>query len=62
MNEPPLDPKEYVNIAATLLNLSLQDEHRQGVIENWDVITENARLVNEFILVKEVESAADFEP
>lgn len=62
MNETPLEPREYVNIAAQLLNLQLRDEYCEGVVENWETIMQNAQRVNEFHLADDVEPAADFEP
>lgn len=62
MKETPLDSREYVKIAAQLLNLQLREEHREGVVENWDTIAQNAQLVNEFSLTDEVEPAPIFEP
>lgn len=62
MSEKSLNPAEYVDQMALLINLPLEPEHRPGVIENMERIIAVAKLVNEFPLPEEIEAAPIFEP
>ncbi len=54
--------EEYVDRTAELINLSLNPEHRPGVVVNFERIAAIAQLVTEFPLPPEVEAAPVFEP
>lgn len=60
MDEKTLDPAEYVDQMAMLLDLQLHPEHRPGVVENFARIMAIAQIVNEFPLPAEVEAAPVF--
>ena len=62
MTEPSPDPAMLVDQMAALVGLSLQPDHRPGVIENFARITAIAQLVTEFPLSEEIEIAPVFEP
>lgn len=62
MNSKSLDPAEYVEQMALLLDLQLDPEHRPGVVENFAKIIAIAQLVNEFPLPAEIVAAPVFEP
>lgn len=62
MEEKMLDPAEYVEQMALLLDLQLKPEHRPGVVENFARIIAIAQLVNEFPLPAEIEVAPVFKP
>jgi len=62
MSQKSLDPAEYVDQMALLINLPLHPEHRRGVIENMERIIAVAKLVTEFPLPAEIEAAPIFEP
>ncbi|HEY9654004.1 MAG TPA: DUF4089 domain-containing protein [Crinalium sp.] len=62
MTEPSPDPAMLVDQMAALVGLSLQPDHRPGVIENFVRITAIAQLVTEFPLPEEIEIAPVFEP
>jgi len=60
--ENTLNVDEYVKQTASLLNLSLHPDHQPGVVENFTKIMAIAKIVNEFPLPAEVESAPVFKP
>ena len=62
MNSNSLDPAEYVEQMALLLDLQLDPEHTPGVVENFATIMAIAQLVNEFPLPDEIEATPVFEP
>lgn len=62
MSQKSLNPAEYVDQMALLINLPLDPEHRSGVIENMERIIAVAKLVTEFTLPEEIEAAPIFEP
>ena len=62
MNNKKLNPAEYVEQAALLLDFSLPDEYRDGVVANFERIQVIAKLVNEFTLPEDIEAAPIFEP
>lgn len=62
MSQKSLNPAEYVDQMALLINLPLDPEHRRGVIENMERIIAVAKLVTEFPLPEEIEAATIFEP
>lgn len=62
MKEKTLDPAEFVEQMALLLDLPLKPEHRPGVVENFARIMAIAQLVNEFSLPAETEAAPVFKP
>jgi Protein of unknown function (DUF4089) len=62
MSEKSLDLDQYVDQMSLLINLPLDPEHRPGVIENMERIIAVAKLVTEFPLPEEIETAPVFEP
>lgn len=62
MEKKKVDPAEYVDKMALLLELPLAAEHRPGVVENFARIEAIAQLVLEFPLPEEIEAAPIFEP
>jgi hypothetical protein len=62
MNNKKFNATEYVNQTASLLNLNLPDEYRDGVVANFERIQVIAKLVNEFPLPEDIEAAPVFEP
>lgn len=62
MSESEFNLDQYVDVAAQLVNLPLQPEHRPGVIANLSRIKTIADLVMEFPLPEDVEAAPTFEP
>ncbi|MTJ47519.1 DUF4089 domain-containing protein [Dolichospermum sp. UHCC 0259] len=54
--------QEYVNQMSLLLDLPINDEYKDGVIANFDKITDIAEIVNNFPLPEEIEIAPIFEP
>lgn len=62
MEKQKVDPAEYVDKMALLLELPLAPEHRPGVVENFARIEAIAQLVLEFPLPEEIEAAPIFEP
>jgi hypothetical protein len=57
-----LNPAEYVEQMASLLNLSLAPEHQLGVVENFTSIMAIADLLMEFPLPETIEAASVFQP
>lgn len=53
---------EYVDTISTLVDLSIDPEHRLGVIQNFEQIMAIAKLVTEFPLPEDLEAAPIFEP
>lgn len=62
MAATPSSWADYVDQAATVINLPIQPEHQPGVIENFERIQAIASLVNEFPLPDHLEIAPVFEP
>ena len=62
MKNKKIDPSQYVDQTALLLDLKLRDEYRISVIENFEKIQVIAKLVNEFPLPENIEAAPKFEP
>ena len=62
MNDKKFNVPEYVEQTASLLNLNLPEEYREGVIANFERIQVIAKLVNEFPLPEDIEAAPIFEP
>ena len=62
MNERQLEPVEYVDQMALLLDLPIDPQYRSGVVENFARVMVVAQLVNEFPLPVETEAAPVFEP
>ena len=62
MNNKKLNPAEYVEQAALLLDFNLPDEYRDGVVANFERIQVIAKLVNEFPLPEDIEAAPIFRP
>ncbi|WP_414527986.1 DUF4089 domain-containing protein [Nodularia chucula] len=54
--------RSYVEEVALLLGLQLGDEYIDGVVQNFEIISAIAQLVNEFPLSEDVEPAPVFEP
>lgn len=54
--------KTYIEQMSLLLDLNLDDEYIDGVVQNFEIISAIAQLVNEFPLPEEIESAPVFEP
>lgn len=57
-----LNPADYVEQMALLLNLQLDQEHQLSVVENFVRIMAIAQLVNEFPLPDEIDIDVVFEP
>ena len=53
---------DYVDHAAAAVGLTIAAEHRPGVIVNFRRTAEVARLVTEFAIPDEIESASIFRP
>lgn len=62
MKNKKIDPGQYVDQTALLLNLQLRDEYRDSTIANFEKIQVIAKLVNEFPLPEDIEAAPKFEP
>jgi Protein of unknown function (DUF4089) len=62
MTETPLDPAQYVDQMALLIDLPLDSEHRPGVIQNMARTIAIAHLVTDFPLPDEIEAAPIFQP
>lgn len=62
MEDNKLDVKVYVEMMALLVDLQLRDEYKDGVVANFERISNIASVVNEFELPDEVEAAPVFEP
>lgn len=62
MQKKTLNPDEYVEQMALLLDLQLDPEHRTAVVENFARIVAIAHLITEFPLPSEIETAQVFEP
>jgi hypothetical protein len=56
------DIANYVDRAAAVVGIMIAPEHRPGVIVNFQRTAEIARLVTEFALPDDIESAAIFRP
>ncbi|MEA5579898.1 DUF4089 domain-containing protein [Nodularia harveyana UHCC-0300] len=54
--------RSYVEEMALLLGLQLREEYVDGVVQNFEIISAIAQIVNEFPLPEEVEPASVFEP
>ena len=52
---------EYVDTISKLVDLSIDPEHRPGVIQNFEHIMAIAKLVTEFPLPEDLEAAPIFE-
>ena len=62
MTTPPDDIADYVDRAAAAVGFKISPEHRPGVIVNFERTAEIARLVTEFAIPDDIESAAIFRP
>lgn len=60
MTDTPFDADRYVDSAAAAVGLPLAPEHRAGVVLNFQRLAEMARLVMEFPLSDDIESAPVF--
>lgn len=58
----PVNPAQLVDLLAQTLQLTLDPEHRPGVIANFVRTSEIAQLVMEFPLPDEIEVAPIFQP
>ena len=54
--------QEYVNQMSLLLDLPINDEYKDGVIANFEIIKDIAEIVNNFPLPESIEIAPTFEP
>ena len=62
MSDPTPDLATLVDLTAQLIGLELDPEHRPGVIANLERTAAIAKLVMEFPLPDQVESATTFQP
>ncbi len=62
MTTPPDSIADYVDRAAAAVGLPIAAEHRPGVIVNFQRTSEVAKLVTEFAIPDDIESAAIFRP
>jgi hypothetical protein len=62
MDPSRFDPARYVEEAARLIDLPLDDAHRPGVVENMARLAAMAELVMGFPLAEEVELGPVFRP
>ena len=62
MDEKTLDPAEYVDQTASIVDLPINPQHRPGVVENFARLMVIAQLINEFPLPVEIEAAPAFKP
>ncbi|BAZ15070.1 hypothetical protein NIES4071_69400 [Calothrix sp. NIES-4071] len=62
MEERKLEMRVFVEHMALLVDLKLRDEYKDGVVANFERISNIASVVNEFELPDEVEAAPVFEP
>jgi hypothetical protein len=62
MENKQIDLKIYVGQMALLVDLNLREEYKDGVVANFEMIKNIAKLVNEFELPEEIEAAPIFEP
>ncbi|MBE9225674.1 DUF4089 domain-containing protein [Phormidium sp. LEGE 05292] len=62
MEEKILTAAEYVDTISQLVDLSIDPEHRPGVIQNFERIMAIAKLVTEFPIPEDLEAAPIFEP
>jgi hypothetical protein len=62
MNKPDFNPEKYLEVMSLLLELPINDQYKDGVIDNLETIKTIAKIVNEFPLPAEVEIAPVFEP
>ena len=62
MEEKIPNAAEYVDTISKLVDLSIDPEHRPGVIRNFEQIMAIAKLVTEFPLPEALEIATIFEP
>jgi hypothetical protein len=62
MSTPPDDIADYVDRAAAAVGIRIAPEHRPGVIVNFQRTAEVARLVTDFAIPDDIESAAIFRP
>lgn len=62
MEDKKLDVKVYVEQMALLVDLKLRDEYKDGVVANFERISNIASVVLEFELPEDVEAAPVFEP
>ena len=62
MKKHPLDPAEYVDRMALLLELPLDPAYRPGVIDNMTRLIPLAQLVMEFSLPENIDISSDFLP
>jgi hypothetical protein len=62
MENQNFNVKQYVEQMSLILDLPIQDEHKDGVVANFERIKAIAHLVNAFPLPPEIEAAPVFEP
>ena len=62
MENQDFNVQEYVNQMSLLLDLSINDEYKDGVIANFEKIKDIAEIVNNFPLPESIEIAPTFEP
>jgi hypothetical protein len=53
---------EYIHQMSLLLDLSINEEYKDGVIANFEKIKDIAEVVNNFPLPESIEIAPTFEP
>ena len=62
MPDQPFDPEACVDMAAALVGLPIDPEHRPGIVLNLERIAQMAALVMEFPLPDDAEPAPVFRP
>jgi hypothetical protein len=62
MADQPIDLEQLVDLMADLLDITLDPEHRPGVIANLTRTAAIAQLVMEFPIPDEIEVAPVFQP
>lgn len=62
MEKPPLNPAEYIDRMALLLDLPIDPAYQPGIIDNIIRIIPLAQLVMDFSLPEEIDSSSEFLP
>ncbi|MBS3026325.1 MAG: DUF4089 domain-containing protein [Dolichospermum sp. DET50] len=62
MENQNFNTQEYIQQMSLLLNLSINEKYKDGVITNFEKIKDIAEIVNNFPLPESIEIAPIFEP
>jgi Protein of unknown function (DUF4089) len=62
MESKNFNVQEYVHQMSLLLNIPINEEYKDGVIANFEIIKDIAEIVNNFPLPESIEIAPLFEP